>query len=142
MSSAKELAKYIVNKCTNDGCPISNLQLQKILYYIQRQFLQINKKAFDDDIEAWQFGPVVPSVYHMYCGFGANPIRWTYDDESFELEGDDKFLIDVIVTQKRRLDPWDLVRDTHKEGKAWCIIYDNGHGDHSIIPKELIRDRG
>ena len=37
---ALELAKYIVTKCIKDGCPISNLQLQKTLYFIQRQFLK------------------------------------------------------------------------------------------------------
>ena len=43
MYSALELSKYIVTKCINDGKPISNLQLQKILYYIQRDFL--NKES-------------------------------------------------------------------------------------------------
>ena len=35
MYSAKELSKYIINKCTIDEEYISNLQLQKILFYIQ-----------------------------------------------------------------------------------------------------------
>ena len=39
MYTAMDLAKYIVSKCYYDGCPISNLQLQKILYYIQKEFL-------------------------------------------------------------------------------------------------------
>ena len=63
MYSALELSKYIVTKCINDGEPISNLQLQKILYYIQRDFLRQGEAAFSDTIEAWQFGPVVPNVY-------------------------------------------------------------------------------
>ena len=40
MYSALSMAKYIIDKCTKDEYPISNLQLQKILYYIQREFLQ------------------------------------------------------------------------------------------------------
>lgn len=64
MYRAIELSKYIVSKCIDDGFPISNLQLQKILYYIQRDFLRIGKPAFPDAIEAWQFGPVVPNVYY------------------------------------------------------------------------------
>ena len=55
MYSALELSKYIVTKCINDGKPISNLQLQKILYYIQRDFLKQGEPAFSDTIEAWQF---------------------------------------------------------------------------------------
>lgn len=40
MYSALNMAKYIIDKCTKDRYPISNLQLQKILYYVQREFLQ------------------------------------------------------------------------------------------------------
>ena len=39
MYKAIDLSKYIVSKCVRDNIPISNLQLQKILYYIQREFL-------------------------------------------------------------------------------------------------------
>ena len=63
MYSALNVAKYIIDKCTRENYPISNLQLQKILYYIQREFLQRGPKAFPEEIEAWQFGPVVPEVY-------------------------------------------------------------------------------
>ena len=62
MYTAINLSKYIVFKCIEDGHPISNLQLQKILYYIQKDFLCRDDLAFSDDIEAWQFGPVVPNV--------------------------------------------------------------------------------
>ena len=55
MYSALELSKYIVTKCINDGKPISNLQLQKILYYIQRDFLKQGEPAFSDTI-VWSSG--------------------------------------------------------------------------------------
>ena len=44
--SAVDLSKYIVYKCITDGRPISNMQLQKILYYIQREFLKNDRIAF------------------------------------------------------------------------------------------------
>ena len=81
MYSAMQIAKYTINKCTTEGHPISNLQLQKILYYIQRELLQSGIDGFEDEIQAWQFGPVVPEVYRQYCGFGAIPIRMKYDVE-------------------------------------------------------------
>ncbi|WP_275442883.1 Panacea domain-containing protein [Petralouisia muris] len=52
MYSVLEIAKYIIDKCTEDRCPVSNLQLQKILYYVQREFLQQGTKAFPEEIEA------------------------------------------------------------------------------------------
>ena len=52
MYSAIHLSKYIVSKCVSDGHPISNLQLQKMLYYIQKDYLSRDDQAFSDDIEA------------------------------------------------------------------------------------------
>lgn len=40
MIDALTLAQYVVTKCVHDGCPISNLQLQKILYFIQAAALK------------------------------------------------------------------------------------------------------
>lgn len=139
MYSALNIAKYIIDKCTKARYPISNLQLQKILYYIQREFLRQGTNAFPEEIEAWQFGPVVPEVYKQYCGFGALPIRMKY---SVELKLNDANIINFIIEKKRKLKPWDLVSDTHSSGKAWDLIFRDGLGDHQIIPKELIKSKG
>lgn len=136
---AIDIARYIINKCTSDDHPISNLQLQKILYYVQKAFLDEDMALFEDDFEAWQFGPVVPAVYYQYCGFGATPIRMEYN---ITLDDADRIIIDPIVEKKRILYPWDMVNDTHMEGKAWNEIYQNGQGDHHIIPQDLIRRKG
>lgn len=138
MYSALELAKYTVSKCVDDKKPISNLQLQKILYYIQKEFLNKDKKAFNDDFEAWQFGPVIPEVYYRFCGFGAMPITSHYDE--INIVEEDKKIIDSIIEMKRGKNPWDLVVDTHKSGGAWDQIYKNGAGYKTIIPKSLIKD--
>ena len=140
MYKAVELSKYIVTKCLSDDCPISNLQLQKILYYIQKNFLKHRRIAFADDIEAWQFGPVVPNVYYKFCGYGAMPITSSYDNSVIDLS--DAKIIDKIVDEKKSLDPWDLVADTHKEDGAWAQIYQGGIGNHQIIPLELIKAEG
>lgn len=142
MRQAIDLAKYIVNKCTCDEKPISNLHLQKILYYIQKNFLINDNIAFYDEIEAWQFGPVVPNVYYYFCGFGAMPISSSYDVSMNDYTCEEISLINDIVETKRILDPWDLVEETHHEGGAWNTIYQNGSGNHSPIPIELIRERG
>ncbi len=140
--TALDVAKYIVDKCSTDGRTISNLQLQKILYYVQKSSLQERKKAFfSDEIEAWPFGPVVREVYDYFCGFGAMPIFYLKIDGSVLSEEDSKF-VNEIVEKKRLLRPWDMVKDTHQEGKAWDLIYRNGLGYKKIIPKRLIAENG
>ena len=140
MYTAIDLSKYIVMKCIKDSHPISNLQLQKILFYIQKEFLSKGKMAFADDIEAWQFGPVVPDVYYYFCGFGAMPISMMQGE--YSIEEQDEVIVDDIIETKRSLDPWVLVAETHKPGGAWAQIYRNGLGNHHVIPTELIRTEG
>lgn len=140
MYTAIDLSKYIVSKCIDDGKPISNLQLQKILYYIQKTFLQEGSIAFLDEIEAWQFGPVVPNVYYYFCGFGAMSI--TNVNDAMPISGNDKKIIDSIIESKRILDPWDMVSETHKPDGAWARIYGDGSGNHEVIPVELIKAVG
>ena len=136
---AVHIAKYIINKCTIDQHPISNLQLQKILYCIQRYFLKNDMLAFDDDFEAWQFGPVIPEVYYLFCGFGAIRIRMKYD---LDIGSDYAALINPIIERKRLLNPWDWSEDINATGKAWDKVYSNGSGNHKVIPKQIVKNIG
>ena len=136
---AVHIAKYIINKCTIDQHPISNLQLQKILYCIQRYFLKNDMLAFDDDFEAWQFGPVIPEVYYLFCGFGAIRIRMKYD---LDIGSDYAALINPIIERKRLLNPWDWSEDINATGKAWDKVYSNGSGNDKVIPKQIVKNIG
>ena len=76
MTKAIDVAKYILCIANTNGDLITNLKLQKLLYYAQAWYM-VNfdgKKLFDDDIEAWQFGPVIKSIYNLFKDFGRKPI--------------------------------------------------------------------
>ena len=136
--AAIDVACYIVNKCVHDGKKITDLQLQKIMYYIQRYFLRQERRSlFMDDIEAWMYGPVIPAVYRRYCGFGSSDL-YDIDDPTIDFANGEKKAIDDIVEEKRALWPRDMVNDTHRKGGAWERIYQDGLGDHRVIPKEMI----
>ncbi|MBQ6623932.1 MAG: DUF4065 domain-containing protein, partial [Mogibacterium sp.] len=63
--SAKDIAEHVVTKCVREQEPITNLHLQKILYFIQRDYVKkIGEPLFADEFEAWKFGPVVPCIYY------------------------------------------------------------------------------
>lgn len=139
--SAFDLARYILKKCIDENHPISNLQLQKILYCIQECFLkEKDRKAFSEPIEAWQFGPVVPEVYDEYRIYGGRTIVWMPEqDRAFCPDEKDKKMIDDIIETKRLIDPWDL---SHFErGVVWRAVYDNGRGAYKEIPVELIKEK-
>lgn len=76
MMPAHDVAKYFVSLVDEEaGDSISNLKLQKLLYYAQGGYLAFHDTPlFPEAIKAWAHGPVVPQVYHEYKHFGAGPI--------------------------------------------------------------------
>lgn len=139
---AVDIADYIISRCIDTSHPISNLQLNKIMYFVQKDFLMDNVEGlFDENFEAWQFGPVVPEVYYKYCGFGGMCILFK-PQTLINLTPEVQTRIDSIVDSKKILNPWQLVNETHKPNGAWDITFKNGLGNHVIIPKSLIRSNG
>ncbi len=62
-----DVARYTVNYSNKKNYGISNLKLQKVLYFIQAYFLiQENVPCFSEKIQAWAFGPVVAEVYEEF----------------------------------------------------------------------------
>lgn len=69
MPSAEHVASYLLN-ISEPGTSksITPLKLQKLLYYCQGWYMAYNEGAplFDEEIEAWQHGPVVRKIYFKY----------------------------------------------------------------------------
>ncbi len=71
LSVARELVKLSLSGDEPD--PLTNLRLQKLLYYAQAWSLVIREsELFSDELEAWGQGPVVPAAYHALSD---GPIR-------------------------------------------------------------------
>lgn len=139
MINVMALAQYILCMCMNQGEPISNLQLQKILYFIQGNHLaKKGEPLFDADFYAWKYGPVIPNIYYEYCINGASKIRNVEALE--EISPEIKNEIDPIIQKLRVLYPWDLVEKTHNVGGAWDKTFQDGKGERDKIPKEAIRE--
>ena len=76
MMPAHDVARYFVSLVDEEaGDSISNLKVQKLLYYAQGFHLAVyGKPLFPEAIKAWMHGPVVPTVYHLYKEHGGRPI--------------------------------------------------------------------
>ena len=93
---ANEVAKYLIflasQKVIGDNQEregVSNLKLQKLLYFAQAYYLSIlGRPLFGDKLEAWAYGPVVPGVYQKYKKYKNTPIISETDKSN--LDGDDK----------------------------------------------------
>lgn len=87
MYSALDIACAVVNHAVEQKKPVSNLKLQKILYFIQGYHLaDYGEPLFEEEIEAWPYGPVVVDVYNAFQRYGSNFIPRTFSYKHFSID--------------------------------------------------------
>lgn len=132
-----DIAKYVIYYCTKKGYLITNLKLQKILYFIQAAFLVYKDySCFVEEIEAWDFGPVVPEVYHEYKCFGNSNI-FLEDENIPYINKEDRKLMDDMIDECSDYTAAELVSLTHKQA-PWKRAYKKYY--NNIISKESIKE--
>lgn len=99
MYKVQEIAEYVIYYAYTQGNIVTNLKLQKILYYIQAEFLVgAQKQCFPERIEAWDFGPVIPEVYRRYKIYGGSFIPTGRNNICLTLfQRDDRRRIENVV---------------------------------------------
>ena len=119
MSTAVKVAEYIIYEAQKRKNPVTNTKLQKLLYFVQGSYLaKHNKKAFEDNIIAWKYGPVVKDIYYKYSLYGAEPIITVkkYDSKiSLMLIN----AIDIVLESFLDINQTDLIEETIKPGSPW-----------------------
>ena len=139
--SAITIARYIVAFCAGQVVPVAltNIKLQKLLYLVFGEYyLDHGKPLFRETFEAWQYGPVVASVYDEFCAFAGSYILLSESD--LGLPDNVKLDIDPIIKTNMKRDVFDLVDDTHQPGSAWAKAVARNNGTIKDHPEILIED--
>lgn len=111
------IADYLLYECRERGELLTNLKLQKLLYYAQAWHLALKGNVlFDEDFQAWVHGPVLLSQYHRFKDCKWMPIQGDIAQPQLdeELKGFLNEIIDIfgaetavaleIMTHRER--PW------------------------------------
>ncbi len=73
--NAKQVANEFLVFAARDGKELTPMQLQKLVYFAYGWYLAITgQRLLNERIEAWQWGPVIPSLYSAFKKFGSDPI--------------------------------------------------------------------
>jgi uncharacterized phage-associated protein len=108
--------KIIANTDVEQGELISNLKLQKLLYYMQGFHIAVfDAKLFENDIEAWQYGPVVRDMYFHFKEFGKSSITLTDDATIAEMTDDEEELFNEVLAEYSQFSAIKLMNMTHDE---------------------------
>ena len=137
--SAKAVANYFLDLADKEGKEITPLQIQKLVYISYGWYLAIADEQLIDDeyIEAWDYGPVFPSLYLEFKNFGSDPITGRAEDfdvsDDYEIKGiivpsipkEDivtRTFLDKIWEVYGGYDGGQLVSLTHADGSPWDQI--------------------
>ncbi len=144
MFDALQIAKWFLawaETDESDEAEITNLKLQKLLYYAQGHYLAKNgTRLFVDELQAWSHGPVVPLVYRYFKQFGSGPLKFAEDEEFSWADIDDhttQFLIDIWDTYGG-IAAWKLRNMTHGE-RPWADAFDRDQRNVVIATEALKR---
>lgn len=133
--TALEIAKFVISHEHGKRRSITNLRLQKLLYFIQAKVLvETGNPCFDDEMEAWEYGPVVPMVYEAYRKYRNLPID---EDTAFYLFEDAvKDNIIEVLDFLGDTSTFELVQITHAQA-PWIEARKK---ENRIISKDSIKE--
>lgn len=131
-----DVANYFLTLANEDvGDSISNLKLQKLVYYAQGFSLALRDKTlFDEAIEAWAHGPAIRELYHKYKDNGANAIEKPKDVDFAKYDDDVKSLLNQVYEEYGQFSAWKLREMSHEE-EPWAS--GNATTDKIITNKDL-----
>ena len=73
--SPNDISDFILTECRERGEVLTNLKIQKLLYYAQAWYLADHDKSlFEEDFQAWIHGPVLPSQHRRFKSCEWRPI--------------------------------------------------------------------
>lgn len=117
---------------------VTPMKLIKLVYFGYAWFAAVfDKKLFTEKVEAWKYGPVVPSIYHEFKRFGNSPIDLYSINSSLEtgeltypvIEKDDNETIKVLSAVwevYKSKSGKELSKITHQNGSPWKCVYEQG----------------
>lgn len=139
MPTAHDVANYFLTLLDVDsGDSITNLKMQKLVYYAQGFHLAMTgQPLFEEPIEAWKHGPVVPDLYHALKVHVDQPIvRPESFDADAVLSPEQRELLDEVYRVYGQFSAWKLRDLTHEE-TPWKAAYERAPS--SVISHESLK---
>jgi uncharacterized phage-associated protein len=134
---ASQIANFFLAITDPDDNDMSNLKIQKLCYYAQGLCSAMReKRLFSESIEAWDHGPVIPSLYYLYKGRRADPLPIPENFDFSEIAKADKSALTDLYEYYGQFSAWRLRNMRHEE-KPWQDAYKNPNKE--ITVKALVR---
>lgn len=119
MAKAYDVATYLIQLANSEDEPdfLSHLRLQKLLYYTQGWSLALRgKPLFNERIEAWAHGPVLPDVFKEFADYRSQAIPPdSFPYRSGSLSEEERDHIESVWNAYKKYSALSLREMTHRE---------------------------
>lgn len=153
------ITNYLLGLAEADCVAVSPMKLQKLLYYAHGWHLALtDAPLLDEAVQAWQYGPVIQSVYHEFKKYGASSIpsgvrmeTGEFTDTGFKLRipeldqsspqtADARAIIFKVWNVYKGFGASQLSTMTHQPGSPWAETYEGSTAKRGLsIPDEKIK---
>ncbi|MDV8155179.1 Panacea domain-containing protein [Acinetobacter bereziniae] len=123
--SVLQVANKIIEIGGQQGMQFTPMQLIKLTYIAHGWMLGLfDRSLFDESVEAWKFGPVIPKLYHQVKAYrNSNITAPIVDVPETTFNNEELKVLDYVVKAYKEFDGVDLSRITHAEGTPWDQTY-------------------
>lgn len=144
------LANFFIDKAKSEKVEMTNLKLQKLMFIGYGWVYALTNKDLTDGegFQAWQHGPVLPSIYHQMKRYGDSSIN----EQATDYDSDEnKIYIPTIKSEDslnilgkvwdiyKSFSAWSLRNLTHEEETPWDKVYSH-NSLFTVIPNESVKD--
>ena len=153
--SSKAVANYFLDLAKESDSSLTPMKLQKLIYFAHGWSLAIyDEPLISETIEAWRYGPVVPTIYHEFKDCGSGSI--TDFATEIELVGDDglEFCTPQITKDDEKTKAllnkvWEIYGKysgvalsnlTHKPETPWDKVWNVNTPKGTDIPQNFIKE--
>lgn len=152
MEDSLAVANYYINKANDEGTELTPMKLIKMVYIAHGWHLGLkNASLINEGIQAWKYGPVVPSVYENFKSYKDTQVSkpayiLTEQGQILcpEIKDENvKPFLDEVWNAYKKFNGLQLSTLTHQKGTPWDTVW-NVEGGHRYtsapIRNELIKD--
>lgn len=133
----RDFANHILAVAYENNLSISNLHLQKVMYFAMREQkdnLELLSEMYNELFYVWRYGPTVPSIYKKYSGYGSRAIIENG-------KRNDKYSIfDTVIIELLDKNVFSLI-DESREHSYWLSNKDkmvHGKSDIQYEPEDIL----
>ena len=140
MYDSRDIANRLLELAKRADQTLTPMQVLKLVYIAHGWTLGLLHRALiKDEVQAWQYGPVIPRLYNAVRRYKAAPVTEKLNADGEELDEDAVSIVDQVFDEYGKYSGIVLSRITHAPNSPWGLTYTPGSFGE-VIPIDLIED--